>query len=275
MNELPLQMIPRRPVLRYHGGKWMLSPWIISHFPEHRTYVEPFGGAASVLLRKERSKVEIYNDLDEEITGFFRVLRDDTMRARLVFLVEATPFSRREFRAAYEPTTDPVEAARRVLVRSWFGFGSDAFNIASANGFKTRDTMGRKSYAREWAGLPEIIQATANRFASVTLEARNALQLIPQYDSPSTLFYIDPPYPWSARNSHGAGYKHELGDAEHRLLAAILNRLKGRVVLSGYRCALYDELYRTWRSVERRTFASGQVTPSERTEVLWMNFVSE
>jgi DNA adenine methylase len=82
-------MTPRRPVLRYHGGKWMLAPWIISHFPTHRIYVEPLGGSASVLLRKPRSYAEVYGDLDGEIVNVFLMARErpDELRRAL----ELTP----------------------------------------------------------------------------------------------------------------------------------------------------------------------------------------
>src|SRR6266576_1049473 len=101
-----------RPILRYHGGKFVLAPWIISHFPEHRVYVEPYGGAASVLLRKERSYAEVYNDLDSEIVNLFRVARDNGKE--LIRVLALTPFAREEYQAAWEATDDPLEQARRT-----------------------------------------------------------------------------------------------------------------------------------------------------------------
>jgi DNA adenine methylase len=99
-----------RPALRYFGGKWLLAPWIISNFPGHKTYVEPFGGGANVLLRKAPSKFEIYNDIDSNVVNFFRVLRED--HRGLARLISLTPFSREEFLLAMEPIEDPIERAR-------------------------------------------------------------------------------------------------------------------------------------------------------------------
>ena len=125
---------PIRPVLRYHGGKWKIAPWIISHFPEHGVYVEPFGGAASVLLRKPRSYSEVYNDLDRTVVNVFRVLRDSAMATALQRSLEITPFSREEYEAAYEPTDDPIESARRMIFRSVAGIGTDS--VITRRGFR-------------------------------------------------------------------------------------------------------------------------------------------
>src|SRR5690606_37285917 len=111
-----------RPVLRYHGGKWNLAPWSISHFPKHRIYVEPFGGAASVLLRKPRTDSEVYNDLYGEVVNLFRVLRNPTQARELIRIVTLTPYSRQEFEDAYIADGDPIEQARRTLVRAYLGF---------------------------------------------------------------------------------------------------------------------------------------------------------
>jgi DNA adenine methylase len=97
---------PARPVLRYHGGKFRLAPWLTSFFPPHRVYVEPFGGGASVLLHKNRAHSEIYNDISDEIVNVFRVLRDPVMAARLSRLVRLTPFSRVEFLESYQELFD-------------------------------------------------------------------------------------------------------------------------------------------------------------------------
>jgi len=88
---------PTRPVVRWHGGKWLRAPWIITHFPPHRVYVEPFGGGGSVLLRKPRAYAEVYNDLDNEVVDLFRVLRDRELATRLIELLRLTPFARAEF----------------------------------------------------------------------------------------------------------------------------------------------------------------------------------
>jgi len=187
----------RRPMLRYHGGKWILAPWIISHFPPHRVYTECFGGAASVLLRKDRSHTEVYNDLDGEIVSLFRVVRErgeDLQR-----LVELTPFSREEYRGSFITALDPLEQARRTLIRSFMGFGSNSLCRAVKSGFRANSTRRGNSPARDWRNWPSHIPSIVERLQGVVIERRTAAEVMCAHDGPESLHYCDPPYVHSTR----------------------------------------------------------------------------
>lgn len=256
---------PTRPIVRYHGGKWMLAPWILSHFPHHRIYVEPFGGGGSVLLRKERSYAEVYNDLDEELVNLFIVTRDHG--AELIRLLELTPFSRKEFVQSYEPTDDRVERARRTVIKAFMGFGSNA--IHRITGFRSNSHRSGTTPAWDWKNYPEALQYIVDRLRGVAIENRDAMELIPTHDSKRTLFYCDPPYVLGTRGNTAKDYEFELSDRQHYDLAALLHTVKGMVVVSGYPSTLYDdELYADWHRVECQALADGA---RKRVEVLWLN----
>jgi site-specific DNA-adenine methylase len=191
----------KRPLVRYHGSKWSIAPWIISYIPKHRVYVEPYGGGASVLLRKSRAHEEVYNDLDGDIVNLFRAARDNGEELRR--LIELTPFSREEYLKAYKPTDDPVEQARRTVIRAFMGRAStgatgkisDSGSIAT--GVKAKTTGCGKTSAKVWDSYPGALQAIIRRLKGVVIENKDALEVIDQHDSTQTLFYIDPPYLFS------------------------------------------------------------------------------
>jgi DNA adenine methylase len=264
---LPKQQVtaPPRPVLRWHGGKYLLAPWVLQHCPAHHVYVEPFGGAASVLLRKARSYAEVYNDLDHEVVNVFRVLQSQP--GELERLLRVTPFAREEFVLSYERSADPLEQARRTIIRSFMGFGSNSHTTPT--GFRCNSNRSGSTPAHDWVNYPDALAYFAERLAGVVLENRPALDVIRQHDSAATLHYVDPPYPFGTRSDAQADYRHEMSDDDHRALAAVLRGVAGMVALSGYPCALYDEeLFPDWQRVERRALADGA---KERTEVLWLN----
>lgn len=295
---------PSRPALRWHGGKWKLAPWVIRHFPPHRVYVEPFGGAASVLLRKERAYAEVYNDLDDEVVNLFRVLQDEQLGARLVELIWLTPFARLEFEEAAVATEDPVERARRLIIRAFMGFGSNAHAsscVAGKNGFRSytgperlrssyntdlsttagRSTGFRSNSSRsgttpagDWRNYPESMWAIIDRLRGVVIEHRDASRVMAQHDGVTTLHYVDPPYIHSTRAASNRYdlkyrmYRHEMSDADHGELLGFLGSLSGMVVLSGYPSRLYDQALTGWRRIETSALADGA---KRRTEVLWLN----
>ena len=259
----------RRPLVRWFGGKWRLAPWIIEHFPEHRTYVEPFGGGASVLLRKPRSHGEVYNDLDDEIVNLFEVLRDPEKAARFRELLRLTPYAKREFERSYERTTDTVERARRLVVLSFMGYGANA-HARISTGFRANANRNGTTPAQDWANYPEVLDRAIARLKGVTFDSKDAKAVMAQHDGRRTLHYVDPPYIHSTRGRHDRqrSYVHEMSDADHVQLLAFLRALEGFVVLSAYPHPIYDDTLAGWRRIERETFADGA---RPRTEVLWLN----
>lgn len=259
-----------RSALRYFGGKWALAPWIIPHMPPHRIYVEPFGGAASVLLRKPRSQVEVYNEIDDEIVGIFRILQDRTQCRELIRRLCRTPYSRREFERAFEATADPVDRARRAIVRCYMAFHHSAlFNPKKTTFADARHKWGGAGKSAEWASYPRTLAAVCRRLRGVIIENSDALRVIRVQDTPETLFFVDPPYVPETRDM-SARYRHEMTRAQHEELLALLCGIKGMAMVSGYPTALYDGLLRGWRRIERRHYAAGH-GPQARTEVLWLS----
>jgi len=264
----------KRPVLRYHGGKFRLAKWIISHFPEHRIYVELFGGAASVLMQKERSYAEVYNDVWDTVVNVFQVLRNPEAAADLEMSLRLTPFSRKEFDECEEvelnAITDPIEKARRTILRSFAGFGSASTNSKYATGFRANSNRSGSTPAHDWANYPDNIKSFVNRLQGVVIEHRDYKKIIEQQDSEQTLFYVDPPYVHSTRNMKrgNAAYAHEFTEDDHIELSNILKGVKGAVVLSGYHSQLYAKLYEGWTVIEKDTYGDGAV---KRVEVLWLN----
>jgi DNA adenine methylase len=258
-------MVKSRPIVRYHGGKWMIAPWIIENLPSHRVYVEPFGGGGSVLLRKPRSYAEVYNDLDGEMVNLFRVARDhgEALKEKLCL----TPFSRDEFEISYIGSECAIEQARRTVVRCFMGFGSAAAS-GRATGFRNNSNRSGTTPAHDWANYPKALEQTIQRLQGVVIENKDALALIQQTDSEDTLFYCDPPYPKGTRSDGGDDYKFEMTDSDHIEFLDLVKSLRGMVVISGYACSLYDDALAGWETVDKDTLSDGA---GKRVERLWIS----
>jgi DNA adenine methylase len=258
----------------WYGGKYSHLDWLLPLLPRCHHYCEPFGGSAAVLLNREPSPVETYNDVDGEVVNFFRVLRDEL--ESLVRAIGLTPFSREEFAVACEidPSLDPVERARRFYVRARqvrTGLAQSATVGRWAN-CKNTSRAGMAGAVSRWLGAVESLPDIALRLLQVQIENRPAIDIIRMYDSPETLFYCDPPYVHETRGDNNA-YAYEMTDEEHRELASVLNSVQGLVAVSGYECKLMNDLYPSpkWRKnvAPAKTIHS---TKDERTEILWTNY---
>ena len=239
-----------RPVIRYFGSKWRLAPWIMSHFKPHDSYIEPFGGSASVLLQKEPSKLTVYNDLDREVFTFFKVLRDRPQE--LAKLLKNTPYSIEEFRRAYDPTEDELELARRFFVRAWQGYGGPRAKRKS--GWKRQPRVwdtSRQCQISEWNKVKQVMGA-ARVFRGVHLENRPAIEVVKSFDNPKALFYLDPPYLEATRNRRWTdSYTQEMELWEHAQLLKFLCEVKGQVIISTYPNDLYEKELQGWGRVAR------------------------
>lgn len=262
------------PPFAYFGGKMRLAERIVDLLPAHQHYVEPFAGSLAVLLAKPRATMETVNDLDGDLVAFWRVLREQP--DALALTMALTPHSRQEHQDSYEipEGTSDLERARRVWVRLSQGRGGTMrrtgwrFYSNPAN-----STTGMPGYL---AGYTQRVPPAAERLAGVSLECRDALDVIADYGQhPDVLLYCDPPYLGSTRASN---YRHEItGGAEHRELLEVLAGVRATVVLSGYPSALYEEHLDGWDRQELAAWTGNGIrggrtkVDGNRTEVLWCN----
>ena len=273
-----------RPPLKWHGGKGPVCRRILQHFPAHKIYLEPFGGAASVLLNKKPCEVEIYNDLDGRLTNFFEVLRNQ--QAELLRRLQLTPYSEIEFARAAKPSEDLIEQARRDFVRwrmSMGGRGKDFSYTVNRSRRGMADVVSAYQSAIE-----EVLPRVAERFRRVQIVQQPATELIARhgappkrgkktdqtYDASETLIYADPPYVPATRNRRCRKvYQYEMSEEAHRELAAVLCASPCMVMLSGYPSQLYDELYAGWHKVtmDVPNHAAGGRTKQRKQETLWLN----
>lgn len=267
-------MTIKRPVLRYHGGKFRLSGWVRSFFPPHRVYVEPYGGAGSVLLTKERAYAEVYNDLDGDVVNFFRVLRNPEQRAQLCELMALTPFARQEFEDAYEVTDDPVERARHLAIRAGMGYGSSG-GTKENTGFRIDSGRQWSTDFAQWQKYPAVIASVGDRLTGVLIENRPATSVMMQHDSVTTLHYVDPPYLWSVRSAMrwqaDKYYRHEMTDWQHMDLLACLKNLTGMVIVSGFHSEMYATELAGWTEYSTNARANARRGTKINREVIWMN----
>src|SRR5437763_2218887 len=257
----------------WYGGKYSHLDWLLPLLPDATHYCEPFGGSAAVLINREPSPVETYNDVHGEVVNFFRVLREQ--KDALIEAIGLTPFSRAEFEAAIKEPTEgltELERARRfyILARQVrTGLAQKASSGRWAHCLLT-SRAGMAGAVSRWLGAVEDLPLIAQRLLRVQIENAPAIEVIKRYDSEETLFYCDRTYPHDARGDANA-YANEMTDEQHRELSAVLRNVKGKVALSSYHCPLMDELYGDWRRVESKEKIIHSVKTA-RTEVLWINY---
>ena len=261
--------------LNWFGGKAQIAPWILRFLPPHHRYVEVFGGAAALLFTKSPSPIEIYNDVDQGLVGFFRVLRDPHLFPEFFRRAQLVPYSRAEYRAFrhhWQDPDDPIERAVR-----WFAVARWSFSgeWGSSWAFDLQESHVRgPAHISRWLAALDQLPAFHQRLMRVFIEQDDWRVILDRYDGSDTVFYMDPPYVPETRKK--GGYQHELTTAEHQDLVSRLLTVQGMVLLSGYDSPVYRPLEAAgWVRQEKdfalRALNARKHTGQRRVESLWLN----
>ena len=257
----------------WYGGKFSHLDFLTPLFPDDSGhFCDVYGGSAAVLMNVGPYPVETYNDVDSEVVNFFATLR--SQHSNLIKEIALTPFSREELARACnpEPGLSKLERARRFYIRA----------RQTRTGLAQRSSEGRWAHCvltsragmagavSRWLGSVEALSEIAQRLQRVQIENAPALEIIARYDTDRTLFYLDPPYVHSSRGDFSA-YGHEMTDADHADLAELLQLIRGRAIVSGYRTDLYDRLFRGWNRIDA-PMRLCHSTRTPRQESAWLNF---
>lgn len=259
----------------WYGGKFSHLDFILPNLPEDAYhFCDVFGGSAAVIINRAPAPVETYNDIDSELVNFFATLRDPESSDTLIQAIGLTPFSREELYRACEPTdgTDPIERARKFYVRA----------RQTRTGLAQKSTEGRWAHCvltsragmsgavSRWLGSVEGLSEIVQRLLRIQIENAPSLEVLKRYDSPETLFYLDPPYVHDSRRDVNA-YAGEMSDEDHVEMTEALCRIKGRFALSGYRNPIYDGVLKKFRRIDAPSKLCHSVR-QERQECLWLNY---
>lgn len=266
-----------RPPFKIHGGKRYLADWIISLFPqdyETYDYIEPFIGAGSVFLNKNKAqegRIEVINDINLGVCQIFRALRDEP--EHFINRLKNITYSQRVFTRElkrqgghYEDYLD--HAVNEFIVRRMSRGG-----LKKQFGWSERERGGQPGDVNAWKTIIKILPDIAKRVENVRIFNKPANKIISSFDTDKTLCVCDPPYLPSTRVAKNA-YEDEMTVKDHEKLAEELKKFRGKVILCGYPSATYDNLYEGWKCHKKKiaNHASQQKSKEIKVECCWTNF---
>jgi len=251
-----------RSPLRWFGGKGVLANRIINFFPPHHTYIEVFGGGASLLFRKRPSPIEIYNDINEPLFIFFTALRNPDTFYPLRDSILLTPYSRElycDLRSKMD-VNNPIDFF--ILNRQGFGGNNDTFSWSFAI---KQSAINMSAATSKWVTTNQRLLDHHVRLQNVLITNTDFRELLEQHRDPNTLIYLDPPYLKSTRKD--GGYNDEIVLRDHLDMLALIRDTPSMVVLSGYPSPHYEHALDKWQRVDfdMPCFAVGRVRGSSNT----------
>jgi DNA adenine methylase len=260
--------------IRYFGSKGNMYNNIIKHFPnkeEFDTYVEPYGGTFVVGLKKEPSKIEVYNDLEQNVYSLYKVISDKDMFETFKHKCDLTIYSedlRKDFKDKLK--FDDLD----LITRAFYFFYVNRTSHNGIGGFSTNSSIrrGMSKAVSDFLSCIDRLPELHERLSRVIVSNTDGVKLIRKYDAPNNLIYCDPPYEQSTRT--GARYKVDMDRTGHiEFLDAVIES-KSKIIISGYECDLYDRL--TDNGFKKLNFEvktiDGNFNKKTKIETLWMNY---
>jgi len=264
-----------RPPFKIHGGKRYLSSWVLEQFPEsleESDYIEPFAGAASVLLNKPKTTgKEVLNDLDSGVISILRTLRDEM--EFFVKKLKNTTYSERVFSRELKRSEGTFDNEFDRAVNEFIIRRMSRGGLKKSFSWSERERGGQPGEVNAWETIIDQLPEISERIQNVFIFQKPAIQVIKAFNTENVIAYIDPPYAPETRISPDV-YEFEMSTDEHIELAGVLNKFKGKAILSGYPSTLYKRLYKEWRCVKKKiaNHSSQQKTKGIKMECLWMNY---
>lgn len=238
----------RGPLYGYMGCKLTALPKILPKLPYDNAFIEVFGGSGTVMLNRKQSKTEVFNDRHSGVVAMFRVLRDPVQCAKLVEMINLTPYSREEFiRAKHKFYDEPFETDLE-RAHAWYILVAMSYAGNSRTWQRWLPKSCDMRIERLFERVPHL-SMIGQRFSRVMVENLDWRTCLRDYDSPNSVFYLDPPYVDSNV------YKLKMSREDHIEMCNVIMKMKGFVMLSGYPCELYDRF--TWDHHEKWTVANG------------------
>ena len=257
-----------RPPFKYYGGKYYVTPWITSLFMPHNLYLEPFGGAASVLLNKDPSSKEIYGDLNQNIVNLMKFIQQYNLLTEELLKIQCEESVFYEWKKK-ECQTD-LESAIKTFVIHRMSRGGVGGSFSKSK----RQYKGMSENASSWISGISNLKAVSERLKDIDIYHSSAMDLMNKFDGEKSLFYLDPPYMRKLRITPWSAYSVEMDDTQHKELLEFSKQCKAKIVISGYPSDFYDEQLSEWNRLSKSSWLhSGHKDVKKKAEeCVWKNF---
>lgn len=265
-----------RPAFKIHGGKYYLSNWVIEHFPpgyQEMVYIEPFSGAASVLLNKEPSIMESIGDTNLGIIQILRALRDEPdvfiRKLKRINYTEKT-FIRAKNRAELNNYKDYMDHAITEFIMRRMSRGG----LKKSFAWSERTRGGQPGDVNAWSTIIKELPLIADRIKDVQIFHKKAAEVIKAFNESDFLCYADPPYDPAVRSAVDSYEEDDMTTEQHVDFLDLMESYRGYAIISGYPSMVYKRKLAEWRCVKKSmpNHASQQQTKSRKIECLWMNY---